>query len=161
MNIDCNRITLRKAELQDINILIEYRIRFLSETYGTPSPERIAYLKESLKDYFNRTLKDNSFISWIAEYEGQSVGFSGLVIRHQPGNFEVPNGRTGYILNMYTMKNFRKKGICKSLLTKLIEEAKKLDLDRIELNATVDGESVYRQFGFKEPHDKALELILE
>ena len=35
------------------------------------------------------------------------------------------------------------------------------ELDKIELHATNDGEPIYRQFGFIEPHDKALEIILK
>ena len=84
-----------------------------------------------------------------------------MVIREQPGNFEIPNGRTGYILNMFTVKDFRKNGIGSILFQKLIEDAKKRNLDKIELHATHDGEHIYRQYDFKEPHDKALEIILK
>jgi len=155
-----NKITIRKATIKDIETLTDYRIIFLKETYGTPSNIKESNLRISLSEYFARSLEDNSFISWIAEYDEKPVGFSGLVIREQPGNFEVPNGRTGYILNMFTLKEFRKKGICNSLFQKLIDESIQLKLDKIELHATNDGERVYRQFGFTEPHDKALELKL-
>ena len=43
---------------------------------------------------------------------------------------------------------------------KLIKEAKKRNLDKIELHAIKDGEPIYRQFEFIEPHNKVLELIL-
>ncbi len=160
MKIDENKISIRKASINDIETLIEYRIIFLKESYGAPSPEKESHLRKSLFEYFTKSFSDNSFISWIAEYENNSVGFSGLVIREQPGNFDVPNGRTGYILNMFTLRDFRKKGICNSLFRKLIDESKQLNLDKIELHATEYGEPIYRQFGFIEPHDKALELKL-
>jgi GNAT superfamily N-acetyltransferase len=158
MNTD--KVTIRKASVNDVETLIEYRILFLKETYGAPPPEKESYLRKTLMEYFTRSFKNYSFISWIAEYENKPVGFSGLVIRDQPGNFEVPNGKTGYILNMFTLKDFRKNGICKLLFQKLIDESKQLNLDKIELHATNDGELVYRQFGFAEPHDKALEKKL-
>ena len=62
--------------------------------------------------------------------------------------FEVLNGRTGYVLNMFTVKEYRKHGIGSLLFEKLIQEAKKRNLDKIELHATKDGEPIYRQFGF-------------
>ncbi len=154
------KITIRKATEKDIETLTEYRIIFLKETYGVPSSVRESHLRKSLSEYFARSLRDQSFISWIAEFGNRPVGFSGLVIREQPGNFDVPNGRTGYILNMFTLKEFRKKGICNVLFQKLIDESRRLRLDKVELHATNDGERVYRQFGFTEPHDKALELKL-
>jgi len=161
MIIDRTKISTRKATVNDIETLIEYRLIFLKETYGIPPPEKEVCLKKSLMNYFTRSMKNNSFISWIAEYDNKSIGFSGMVIREQPGNFEIPNGRTGYILNMFTVKDFRKNGIGSILFQKLIEEATNRNLDKIELHATHDGEHIYRQYDFKEPHDKALEIILK
>jgi hypothetical protein len=160
MKIDRNKLRIRRASLADIGTIIDYRIIFLSETYGGPSPEKESRLRKSLQDYLERSFENNSFISWIAEFENKPVGFSGMVIREQPGNFEIPEGRTGYILNMFTLKDFRNNGICKMLFQKLLDEASFLNLEKLELHATTDGEPVYRQFGFTEPHDKALEKIL-
>lgn len=161
MKIDRNKITLKRATKSDINTIIEYRIDFLSEAYGNPSLELESYLIKSLRKYLTKSLEDDTFISWIAEYEGKSIGFSGMVIREQPGNFEIPNGRTGYILNMFTVKSYRNNGIGTLLFQKLIDEAKQKHLDKIELHATKDGEPIYKKFGFTEPHDKELELILK
>jgi hypothetical protein len=160
MKINKNKLAIRRASSADIGTIIEYRIIFLSETYGIPTPEKELRLRKSLQEYLERSVENNSFISWIADYENKPVGFSGMVIREQPGNFEIPEGRTGYILNMFTLKDFRNNGICKMLFQKLLGEASLFNLEKIELHATVDGEPVYRQFGFTGPHDKALEKII-
>jgi len=160
MKIDKIKVLLRKASVSDIDLMIEYRITFLKEAQGTPSQELESQLRQSLRQYFTRSLINDTFVSWIAEFENMSIGFSGMVIREQPGNLEVPNGRTGYILNMFTVKEFRENGIGSLLFQKLIDEAKQRELDKIELHATKDGEPIYRQFGLVEPHDKALEIIL-
>jgi GNAT superfamily N-acetyltransferase len=161
MKIDKNIITLRKASESDIETLIEYRIIFLKEAYGNPSKELESHLKNMLREYFSRSLKSEEFISWIADYENKLAGLSGMVIREQPGNFELPNGKTGYILNIFTIKEFRRKGIATLLMQKLIEEARQKKLDRVELRATHDGEAVYRKIGFTEPHDLAMELAIK
>jgi len=160
MKIDKIKVLLRKASVSDIDLMIEYRITFLKEAQGIPSQELESQLRQSLRQYFTRSLINDTFVSWIAEFENISIGSSGMVIREQPGNLEVPNGRTGYILNMFTVKEFRENGIGSLLFQKLIDEAKQRELDKIELHATKDGEPIYRQFGFVEPHDKALEIIL-
>jgi GNAT superfamily N-acetyltransferase len=159
MKINKASLKLRKATIADSELLTDYRIIFLSETYGVRPAEKISELKGSLMLYFSGAFDKNTFIAWIAEYEDKPVGFSGLVIREQPGNFETINGKTGYILNMFTLQEFRNNGICKMLFKKLLEEAVLLGLDKVELHATAAGEPVYREFGFKEPHDKALEII--
>jgi len=161
MKIDISKILLKKTTILDIETIIEYRILFLKELQRIPTQELEFRLRESLREYCTKSLENDSFISWLAEYEGKAIGFSGMVIREQPGNFEIPNGKTGYILNMFTLKGYRNNGIGSLLFQKLIEEAEQRNLDRIELHATKDGEPIYRKFGFSEPHDKILELKLK
>jgi hypothetical protein len=161
MKIDRNKIVYRRATISDIETLIDYRIIFLTETYGTQTPELISVLKNSLRQYFIASMGNDSFISWIAEYDNKSVGFGGMVIREQPGNFNIPYGRTGYILNMFTVRDFRRNGICSTIIQKFIDEAKQRKLDRVELFASKDGEPIYRQLGFQDPHEKALEIIFK
>jgi GNAT superfamily N-acetyltransferase len=160
MNIDKSELLLKRASESDIDTIINYRIIFLKETYGDPSSGLENGLRLSLKKYFSSALKAGAFISWIAEYKSKPVGFSGMVIREQPGNFDIPNGKTGYILNIFTSKEYRKNGIASLLMEKLIEEGRQLNLDRVELRATRDGEPVYRKLGFTEPHDLPMELNL-
>ena len=159
--LDKNKITLRKAVKWEIDAIIDNRISFLKESQGFPSDEMEANVRKSLKPYFEKAYKNDSFVFWIAEYEGKPVGFSGMVIREQPGNFEIPNGRTGYILNMFTLKEYRRNGIGAMLFQRLLEDGKLRKLDKIELHATHDGEPLYRKFGFKEPDHKALEIFIK
>lgn len=160
MKLDKGRLSFRRATLTDVELLINFRIIFLKEAQERFSGDNELVLRQTLKQYFSNSLKDNSFVSWIAEYENDPVGFSGMVIRNQPGNFELPTGLTGYILNMFTLQEFRKNGIGSFLFQKLLDEAKLRRLDKVELHATKDGEHIYRIFGFIEPHDLMLEKIL-
>lgn len=161
MRIHSAKIKFRKAELNDVDIFIEYRIIFLNEIHKPIPDAKETILKKRLRDYFNKTVKDGTFISWIAEYEKKPVGIGSMVLREQPGNFYIPNGKVGHILNMYTIPEFRKNGVCSEILKRLIKEGEKLNLSKIDLLATEQGESLYRKFGFKEPNDKALELFLD
>jgi GNAT superfamily N-acetyltransferase len=155
-----DNINLRRATEKDIDILIEYRLVFLKEIHGAPAAEFEDQLKISLRKYFERSLNTDEYISWLAEIADRPVGFSGMVIREQPGNFDLPDGKSGYILNIYTVKEFRNKGIASMLMQKLIEEARIHNLSRVELRATPAGEAVYRKIGFTEPHDLPMELSL-
>ena len=93
MNIDKNNIIIRKSSSDDIEILIEFRITFLKEAQWLPTAETVLQLRNSLNEYFIKALDNSTFISYIAEYENQPVGFSGMVLREQPGNFEIPGGK--------------------------------------------------------------------
>lgn len=157
MQIDKSKLYFRKAEIKDIETLINYRIQFITEWQGNPTAEIEKTLRTTLNQYFTKALANDTFVAWIAEFENKAIGFSGMVIREQPGTFDMPYGKTGYILNMFTVKDFRGNGIGSVLFDKLMDEARQRKIDKVELYATKNGEPIYRKAGFYDPHEVALE----
>jgi ribosomal protein S18 acetylase RimI-like enzyme len=102
-------------------------------------------------------------IVWIAEYENRIVSTSTLVLWHAPPTYTGlgKKGRRGYILNMYTEKEFRKMGIASALLDKLIAEAKAMDLEYVHLHSTEAGIGIYRTQGFQDAKFPELNLDIE
>lgn len=143
-----NTITYHKAALNDTATLVDYRILFALELGGEQPGERIQALKKQMTDYFSKATVDNSCISFIAKCNDKIAGIGSVAFREQPGNFKNPSGKWGYIMNMYTVPEFRRKGVCKSILNLLVEEGKKYGVTAFELHATKEGEKVYTQEGF-------------
>ncbi len=86
-----------------------------------------------------------------------------MVLWHAPPTYTGlgKKGMRGYILNMYTEKAFRKKGIASILLDKLIKEAKALNLEYVHLHATQDGIEIYRKRGFQDAKFPELNMVIE
>jgi len=160
MILDKSQIVYRKIKPNEINLLIEYRIKFLSELQGNHSVEKENELREELTDYFGNAFMLQSFIGWLAEWQGEPIGFGAMVVQRIPGHFRAPNGKIGYILNMYTLPKYRKNGICNILLDKLINEGKELGLAKLNLHASNDGIELYKKKGFVGPELPELELKL-
>lgn len=146
-------IIYRKAEIKDISILTDYRIEFLNELFPNKTELESEKLRDCLNEYFNEALSDKTLIAWLAEYKDKVIGTSCLVIWKAPPSYSGigKSGKRGYILNMFTLKEFRKNGIASILLEKLKEEAEKMELEFVHLHATKDGIGVYKNIGFKEP----------
>ncbi len=161
MQIDRNEITYRKIKHDEISLLVDYRLQFLVELQGLQTKENEQILRKELTNYFQTALSDNSFVGWIAELDSVVLGFGGMVIQKIPGNFKLTNGLEGYILNMYTIPEFRKNGICDKLIDKLVNEGTELGLNKIYLHASKDGIELYRKKGFIEPSLPELELFLK
>ena len=142
-------ITYYRAIQNDLQILVDYRLKFLIDILGEQSEEMIAGLKKNLESYYSDTFKNDSYISYIAKSGDEVVGIGGMLLNNQAGNFKNPSGKIGYIMNMYTVPSFRKKGICSAILKKLSAEAEKRGITLLELHATKEGEPVYVQQGFK------------
>lgn len=161
--INTSGITYRKATLQDVENLAELRVIFINEVFRKEKNLEGDQLKKELIEYFTASLNDLSNIVWIAEHENQIIGTSTLVIWHAPPTYSGlgKKGLRGYILNMYTEERFRKKGIASVLIKKLINEAKRLNLEFVHLHSTNDGIGIYRKMGFQDSNFPELILTLD
>jgi len=157
---DTTEITYRKATDKDINMLVDYRIKFLKEIMKS-SPDLEIELRSSLAEYFLKSIRKREFVAWIAMYNQQPIAFSGMVIQTIPGHFTFITGKQGYILNMYTIPEARKKGVGSALVKRLLIEARKANLSKLCLHTTKDGINIYKKAGFKETPWPYLELSLK
>lgn len=150
------------ATTTDIPLLVDYRMRFLDEL-ATQKPDANASqtVRGSIEQYLLKAMNDGTYLCWLAKENGVVIAIGGLVIREQPANYGCPNGRTGYILNMYTQPDYRRTGVGAAILEHIIQSAREADLSLLDLHATFKGESIYRQYGFTGPGSPVLEMKLK
>ncbi|MCC7572271.1 MAG: GNAT family N-acetyltransferase [Candidatus Methanofastidiosum sp.] len=160
MNIDKDKLVFRKATSKDIPDLIKFKLLLLDGLNENKNKDNLEQLKIELESFFKEYIESNKMVSWLVEYEGDVIATSGLVLWRVPPRYDCLHGRYGYITNMYTIPKARKNGISTKLIKILIEEAKILNIDILNLHATKDGIKMYRRFGFKDPIDPEIELNL-
>jgi len=157
-----DEVNCRRASIDDIEVLIDYRVRCLNELYNHPEDDETEVLRKVLRGYFSEAIPSNDFIAWLAEYKGKIIGTGGMIVWQIPARYGgLESGKLGYILNLYTISEERRKGICTRLLNELIKEAKSLGLTYLHLHASDYGISIYRKAGFVKPDQIELELRLE
>ena len=127
MIVDKTTLSFRKATVEDIPELIKFKIMLLDEL-GEDKNKDLEQLKIELEKFFIEYLGKNEFVSWLAEFDGKVVATSGLILWRIAPRYDCLHGKYGYILNMYTVPEFRKHGISTWLLKMLIEEAKKMEI---------------------------------
>lgn len=66
---------------------------------------------------------EGTFVSWLAMDGGKIVGTSGMSFVEKPPYFSCPSGRLGLLSSMYTDPEYRRRGIARNLLDRVIEEA--------------------------------------
>jgi len=151
--------SLRKANLDDVEKLIDFRIKFLKEIQDPPSDTEMKAFKKTLRNFFIDKMKSNDFIAWLAEFDNIIIASSGLSFLHKPPHFINTTGKSAYIMNMYTNPEWRRKGIGGVLLEKLFEEIKKQGIQSVSLHATPSGRPLYEKYGFRE-NEGDKEMIL-
>ena len=106
-------------------------------------------LEPALKDYYLRHLSDGTFISWLALDNDRIIGTSGMSIVEKPPYFGCPSGKIGLLSSMFTDPNYRRKGIAKTFLSKVIDEAKAQGCGTVQITASDMGVLLYSDFGFE------------
>ncbi|MGW4425593.1 GNAT family N-acetyltransferase [Streptosporangium sp. NPDC004631] len=71
----------------------------------------------------------------------------GLIFDCFPGP-TVPGGRYGYIQGMTTDPAHRRRGHSRAIMVMLMDWYRRADIRRVDLHATSDAESLYRELGF-------------
>ena len=79
----------------------------------------------------------------------------GVIQRRLPGPSN-PSGMTAYILSVATDPRFRRQGHARAVVTATLEWLRGRGVPRVDLHASEEGESLYRDLGFHEPRGLAL-----
>lgn len=136
-----------KASIEYCEQLVKLRILYLTEDHGTLSSEDTKRISDSLPDYYKKHLNKDLFV-YICRNENEIVSCCFLLVTEKPANPDFINGKTGTVLNVYTKPEHRKKGYARKLIESMLADAKTMELDYVELKATEDGYSLYKDVGF-------------
>ena len=137
-------IQYRKLTSGDLDTFIQMRISQLREEGATEEID----LAPSLKDYYVRHMADGTFVSWLAMDQDRIVGTSGMSFVEKPPYFGCPSGRIGLLSSMYTDPRYRRMGIAKELLSRVVDEARAYGCGTVQITASDMGVLLYADFGF-------------
>ena len=139
MEIEYRRLTER-----ELDNFIDMRIHQLREEGAKEDID----LVPALKDYYQRHMAEGTFVSWIALDGNTMIGTSGMSFVEKPPYFGCPSGKIGLLSSMYTDPDYRRKGIAKELLSRVIKDAKEYGCVTIQITASEMGVKLYTDFGF-------------
>ena len=137
-------IEYRRLTENDLDTFIEMRINQLREEGAKEDID----LVPALQDYYRRHMSDGTFVSWLAVDEEEIIGTSGISFVEKPPYFGCPSGRLGLLSSMYTNPNYRRMGIARELLDRVIEEARQYGCGTIQITASDMGVKLYTAYGF-------------
>lgn len=143
-------ISYRLADITDADVLAKIRSIFLAEANDVKSKQEQEETEIANKEYFRKALADESFVSWVALDKEKIVATSGLCFYIVPPSVKCPDGKTAYIMNMFTFPEYRKQGIGMELLKRIVDEAKKRGYKKVTLAATEMGKPLYLKYGFND-----------
>ena len=141
------KISYRRLEAADLDSFIAMRIAQLREEGAKEDID----LAPALRDYYDRHMADGTFVSWLAVDgdTGRIIGTSGMSIVEKPPYFGCPSGRIGLLSSMFVHGDYRRRGIARELLTRVVEEARIRGCGTVQITASDMGVLLYTDFGFE------------
>ena len=112
------KIEYRRLTEKELNTFIDMRIKQLREEGAKEDID----LAPALKQYYIRHMGDGTFVSWLAFDGDKIIGTSGMSFVEKPPYFGCPSGKIGLLSSMFTDPDYRRKGIAKELLTRVVHE---------------------------------------
>ena len=140
---------VEKAGTADIDALVQMRLDYLREDNGCLSEQEEETIRSGLPAYYRTSLGKELSVYVIRD--GQAiVSCAFLLTVNKPMSPAFLNGKTGTLLNVYTVPEYRRRGYSRAILTVLLSDAKEMELSVIELKATEDGYPLYKSLGFQD-----------
>lgn len=131
-------------EEDDLKIFIEMRINQLREEGAKEDID----LHEPLNSYYSKHMKEGTFVAWLALDGDKIIGTSGMSFVEKPPYFGCPSGKIGLLSSMFTDDAYRRRGIARELLMRVVEEAREYGCGTVQITASDMGVKLYTAFGF-------------
>lgn len=137
-------VEYKRLTPKELDVFIDMRIHQLREEGAKEEID----LVPALREYYTRHMADGTFVSWLA-VEGETIiGTSGMSFVEKPPYFGCPSGKMGLLSSMFTSPNYRRKGIAKELLSRVINDARAYGCGTIQITASDIGVKLYTDFVF-------------
>jgi GNAT superfamily N-acetyltransferase len=139
-------IDYRFATIEDVETLLALRVEFIAEVIKT-DPADPTWL-DAVRQYLRTALPAGQLIACLAESGGLVVGTGWLVYQQIVPSPASPSGRDAYVLNMYTRPAWRRRGIGRAILEKLLDRARQTDCRKVTLHSVISARPLYIGAGF-------------
>lgn len=151
-------ILICRAEPADIETLVRMRIALLQEVGNLSSESDLGEVSRAIRRHFDEELPAGRYVGLLARAGGQAVACGGLTFYARPPYRGNVSGREAYLMGMYTVADWRGKGLGSALLRHLLEVAKSRGVGRVWLHSEPGAKGLYAREGFR-TNDSYMELI--
>ena len=134
--------------VEHLNTFVDMRMALFRELGEISNNEDITELITSTRHYFTANIGEN-LLCWGIIVDEKIVSVASLCLFSRIPYKENLSGKEGYILNVYTLPEYRGEGMAKALINTIINYAKTNNLTKLWLNSSEEGERVYKNYGFE------------
>ena len=129
------------------------------EDMGRGDARSLDIMEITSEKYLRAAFADGSYRGFLAETNDRKiVAGGGIVISHWPGHPGELHPRRAMILNMYTEKDYRRRGIARQLMLTMLDWLRKEGFPKVALHASDEGRPLYVSLGFQVSNEMEVKL---
>ena len=150
-------ITIREASVRDIPEIVRQR-RAMYEDMDYNDPAALETMANLTAEFLTKALTEGSFRAWLATHNDDVVAGGAIIISPWPAHPYDLECRRATILNVYTDREHRRRGIARQLMRTMIDWCQREGFAHITLHASEDGRHLYESLGFEPTNEMRLKL---
>lgn len=136
----------RVTDANDIDMLMDVRLSMLRIVNDLPADY---IFDDELVVSSRRYFLEGDQTTVVAVNDGRCVACASMSYIEIMPTFSHTSGKRAHLMNVYTEKDYRRRGIARQLVNMLIEDARVHGATEISLDATESGRPLYESMGFK------------
>lgn len=136
----------RVTDANDIDMLMDVRLSMLRIVNDLPADY---VFDDELVVSSRRYFLEGDQTTVVAVDDGRCVACASMSYIEIMPTFSHPSGKRAHLMNVYTEKDYRRRGIARHLVNMLIKDARVHGATEISLDATESGRPLYESMGFK------------
>lgn len=140
-------MTIKKTCADDIEALMAVRLEMLRVVNNL---DEGAEFEKALVDCSREYFLNGDQTTVFAMDGDKIAGCATLSYMTLMPTYSHPTGKRAHLMNVYTRKEFRRRGVGSLMVNFLIDEAKSRGVTEISLDATDMGAPLYKSLGFCE-----------
>lgn len=150
-----NEVKIIRADISDLDAIINWRMEVLNEVFGTDAVCRVGLdsLRQANIDYYKENLSNGNHVTCFSNCDDEIIGCGGVCFQCELPSPDNPSGRCAYLMNIYVRPQYRGKGLGSKIVNWLIDEAKKRTVTKIYLETSQSGHKMYKSLGFVDMKD--------
>ncbi len=145
--------SIRLATAEEAPILAEMRRRMFLDL-GKPDNEVVRGVVQAFIPWIADAITNGRYLAWIVSApNGDIVSNAGMLLIEWPPNTRDLNPLRGYIMNVWTHPDHRRRGLARQLMDAILAEASRRNIKVTALHASDDGRTLYEQLGFRQSRE--------
>jgi ribosomal protein S18 acetylase RimI-like enzyme len=138
---------VRAAARADLHLLLEHRLAMIAEMFPRLSYDAVEEMREPNRVWLERHF-GRDFNAYLAYRVHEIAGSAAVLWFDHPPTPSNPGGMEAYILNVYTEPAWRRRGVARNLVDRILTEARSRGVRRVWLRTSDDGRPLYMSMGF-------------